>query len=205
MTAKKLLILLLRAGGVYLLVFLSWYYIWSPVYLQVIGFTTSKFLPVILVKNYRVISYELRPKLGQSVGKRNNLRFTIQVRPQVTNWIQFGATDLTYPIVTFVTLILVSPRLSWRKRLKILALGSLILWLFYSWLALLFFRVIDYLDGRGLSHLGLVENIIGMERLIRWKQSGGIAILAGQFVPVAIWFVSIFGQFWKKSKNRPAA
>jgi hypothetical protein len=165
------------------------------------GVVSSKLLPLILVKDYRIVSYDLVPQLGQSEGKRNNLRFTIQVSPQVTNWIQFGATDLTYPIITFLTLTLVSPGLSWKKRVKILLLGSVILWLFYSLLALLFFRVIDFVDGRGLSHLGLLEDILGIERLVRWKQSGGIAIMAGQMVPVAVWFLSVFGQIWQRPKS----
>ncbi len=199
--ARRLLLLLFKAGIFYLLIFLSWYFIWSGFYLKMIGAVSSKLVPLILVKEYRVDSYDLAPQLGQSGGKKDNLKFTIRVSPQITNWIQFGATDLTYPIITFLTLTLVSPGLSWKKRIKVLLLGSVILWLFYSLLALLFFRVIDFVDGRGLSHLGLFEDILGIERLVRWKQSGGIAILAGQMVPVAVWFVSVFGQIWRQPKG----
>lgn len=202
MLAKKFLLLLFKAIVVYLLVFLVWVFL-SPYYLHLIGFASAKFLPAILVRDYRVESYQIMPKLGQPEGKRNQLRFTIQVAPHITNWIQFGANDLTYPVVTFFTLVLVTPRISWKKRAKLLGLGFLALWFFYSLLALFFFRIVDYQEGRQLAHLGLIEDIFGIQRLAAWKQSGGIAILSGQFVPVAIWFVSVFGQLIKRPKAAP--
>jgi|GEM_PF-5284224 len=203
--AKKLLLLLLKAGAVYLLVFLSWYWLWSGGYLKLIGWGSSKFLPVILLKDYRVQSFQVLPVPGQPQGRQTQLRFTIQVSPKVTNWIQFGATDLSYPVITFLTLVLVTPGLSWKKRLKILLFGSILLWFFTCLLALLFFRVIDFADARGLSQLGIVEDILGIQRLARWKQSGGLAILAGQVVPVAIWFISIFGQLGKRPAGKARA
>ena len=194
MSLKKLFLLLLKAFGVYIFIFILWLFL-APYYLHLIGFASAKFLPAILIKDYRVQSYEALGRSQAGGSQRNMLRYYIHVSPKARNWIEFGSNDLTYPLVTFFTLVLVTPQLSWKKRLKISVLGFLVLWLFYSLLALFFFRVIDFLDGRGLSHLGLVEDIFGMERLARWKLSGGIAILAGQFVPVAVWFVSIFGQF----------
>lgn len=201
--AKKLLLLLLKAVVLYIVVFLLWLVI-SPYYLQCIAFTSAKLLPLILVDNYRVQSYQIMGKDERGGSQRNLLRYYIQVSPQVRNWIEFGANDLTYPIVTFFTLVLVTPNLAWKKRVKILILGFIALWLFYSVLALLFFRVIDFVNGRGLSGLGIVEDLLGMERLARWKLSGGITILTGQMVPVAVWFVSVFGQIRRLPKiGRP--
>ena len=200
MLAKKILFLLIKALVVWILILLLWWVKVSSVYQGLIAFTSAKLLPIILVDDYRVQSYEITGRGENDSSKRNLLRFYIQVSPKVRNWIEFGTNDLTYPIVTFFTLVLVTPKISWKKRLKIAGIGFLVLWLFYSVLALFFFRIIGYQDGRELAHLGLIEDLFGIKRLAAWKQSGGITILSGQIAPVAIWFVSVFGQLFKRSK-----
>ena len=199
MSAKKYLLLLVKAVLVYLVVFLIWIFV-SPFYLHLIGFASARLLPVFLVEDYRVDSYQVEAKETQTGLKKNLIRYYILVAPQVRNWVEFGTNDLSYPLVTFFTLVLVTPKVTWKKRAKILVSGFVVLWLFYSVLALFFFRIIGYQDGRELAHLGLIEDLFGIKRLAAWKQSGGITILSGQIAPVAIWFVSVFGQLFKRSK-----
>src|SRR5574341_1742395 len=191
MFLRKLLLLLLKALGVYLLVFVLWLLL-APYYLQLLGFSSAQLLPLILKGEYHLESYQVIER-SQSAGSQSNLlRYYVQVSPKIRNWIEFGTNDLTYPLVTFFTLVLVTPNLVWKRRVIILAAGLICLWLFYSLMALFFFRVIDFVDGRGLSRLGIIEDLFGIQRLAGWKQGGGLTILAGQVVPVAIWFVSVF-------------
>jgi hypothetical protein len=208
MSPKKILLLLLKAILVFAVILFIWYNKWAKVsqpYLELLAFSSSKILPMFLVADYKVDSYDLVPRLGQTEGAKTQIRYYIRVSPKVRNWIQFGATDLSYPIVTFFTLMLVTPNLGWKKRLKFLAIGFVILWLFYSLLAVFFFRVTCFQQGRELAYLGIVEDIFGIERLARWKSGGGIAILAGQFVPVAVWFVSAFRYLFRRSTGKSSA
>jgi len=204
MFLKKLLLLLLKALGAYLLVFVLWLFL-APYYLQLLGFSSAKLLPLVLKGEYRLESYQVVERSQSAGSQRTLLRYYVQVSPQVRNWIEFGTNDLTYPLVTFFTLVLVTPQLAWKRRVLILAAGFIFLWLLYSLMALFFFRVIDFVDGRGLSRLGIIEDLFGIQRLAGWKQSGGLTILAGQVLPVAVWFVSVFGQFRKgiKDKSHP--
>ncbi|OGC78075.1 MAG: hypothetical protein A2Z27_03915 [candidate division Zixibacteria bacterium RBG_16_50_21] len=204
MSPGKILLLLAKAVGVYLIVFAFWLFI-SPVYLHLIAFVSAKLIPAVLIEDYRLQSYVVNPDQNPENSKRNQIRYYIHVSPTVRNWIQFGATDLTYPVVTFFTLMLVTPHLGWKKRLKFLAIGFVILWLFYSILAVFFFRVTCFQQARELAHLGIIEDLFGIERLARWKSGGGIAILAGQFVPVAVWFVSAFRYLFRRPTGKSSA
>lgn len=198
MPSKKHLLLLLKGLLVYVTVFILWLVV-SPFYLELIGFASSKLLPVILVENYWVDSYAVTSEQasGSGPGERDQLRYNIKVNPAKIRWIQFGARDLTYPIVTFITLVLVTPRLKWKYRVKLALVGFFILWLFYSLVALLYFRITSFQHGAELANLGVIENVIGIERLTAWKQGGGLIILLGQLVPVAIWFAGVFPAIFK--------
>ena len=227
MLAKKYLLLLFKAVGVYILIFICWAFV-SKAYLHSVGFLAGKLYPLVAVENFRFDSHQLElkqsdqagntavqnqwviSKVFKYLGKEYVIRFNVRVGHEVRFWVKFGTNDLSYPLVTFITLVLVTPGMGWKKRGKSLIFGVLVLLVFYSILALVFFRLTSFVRGAEFADLGWFEDIIGIERLARWKQGGGIAILMGQFVPVGIWFLTVLPILLEKgralaNKNLPAS
>lgn len=178
--AKKLALFVVRLIVVYIIVFILWI-ILNPYYNHLLGLSCSKLLPAFSsgVINVNSVTYENHAFEYKFVIKPKDLR----------PWIRKGMRleQLGVPLIIFLTLMLITPNIAVKRRLKLLLIGILIFFLCYVFLTIVI--LLGFINSK--YPFVAQDNFLGKLFSIRanYKIAGFFLVFGQQFVPVLIWLV----------------
>ena len=195
------MLFVLRLIVVYIIVFILWI-ILNPYYNHLLGSTCSKLLPAFSsgVINVHSVRYE-----------SHAFKYNLIIKPKdLRPWIKEGLRleQLGVPLIIFLTLMLITPSIRVKKRLKLLLIGILIF--FFSYV----FLTIVILLGLANQKYPFIAQDNFMGKLFstgaNYKIAGFFLVFGQQFVPVLIWLLlclkplSTFGkEVLARKKRRP--